>query len=285
MNIVTAESVGAACEALVREGRRPSVRLVIEQLGGGSPNSVLPHLKAWKAARPSVVAAEIVIDPQIARLIQAQVLTASDVAAQAARDRAAEAEADAEEVAKAGREAEALASRLLAELEEAKGRLLVQDGQLQERTAELQQLREDAADQVRQAQEQARQATADADARADGERKRADALTSDLALSKARAEQVPGLEQRIEQLAAKLEQLQRTEQDAQRAAAVATARYEDQVKAGERIEQELRAQVAAAAQREADARRREDVLLPQLNALQAELVELRPPAGKKGDKP
>ena len=47
--VVTHETVAQAAEALVAEGKRPSVRAVITALGGGSPNSVLLHLNRWKA--------------------------------------------------------------------------------------------------------------------------------------------------------------------------------------------------------------------------------------------
>ena len=51
MALVTAESVAAACEAIVTEGERPTVARVTETLGGGSPNKILPLLNAWKDAQ------------------------------------------------------------------------------------------------------------------------------------------------------------------------------------------------------------------------------------------
>ncbi|CAM3735520.1 DNA-binding protein [Polaromonas hydrogenivorans] len=49
MAIVNFESVAAAAESLQAAGQRASVRAVIAALGGGSPNSVLKLLGAWKS--------------------------------------------------------------------------------------------------------------------------------------------------------------------------------------------------------------------------------------------
>jgi hypothetical protein len=47
--LVTAESVAAACEALVAQDRKPSFRGIIEVLGGGSPNDIQPFFSLWKS--------------------------------------------------------------------------------------------------------------------------------------------------------------------------------------------------------------------------------------------
>ena len=44
MALVTYESVAGAAEAIQQAGGKPSVRSVISQLGGGSPNAVGPLL-------------------------------------------------------------------------------------------------------------------------------------------------------------------------------------------------------------------------------------------------
>lgn len=49
--LVTSESVAAACDALVAQGRKPSFRGIIEVLGGGSPNDIQPHFTAWKSSQ------------------------------------------------------------------------------------------------------------------------------------------------------------------------------------------------------------------------------------------
>lgn len=49
--LVTEESVGAACDTLVAQDKKPSFRSIIEVLGGGSPNDIQPFFSAWKAKR------------------------------------------------------------------------------------------------------------------------------------------------------------------------------------------------------------------------------------------
>ncbi|ACI53300.1 mucin-associated surface protein (plasmid) [Gluconacetobacter diazotrophicus PA1 5] len=46
--LISAETVMQAAEALVGRGEKPSVRKVRDELGGGSPNAILPLLNAWK---------------------------------------------------------------------------------------------------------------------------------------------------------------------------------------------------------------------------------------------
>jgi hypothetical protein len=49
--LVTAETVAVAAEAITVRGERPSVNAVRREPGGGSPNAVLGHLRAWKSAQ------------------------------------------------------------------------------------------------------------------------------------------------------------------------------------------------------------------------------------------
>ena len=112
MALVTFESVAAAAEKLTNDGSKASVRAVIAELGGGSPNAVLPHLNAWKNGRPLVRASDIPLNPEIARLIAEQISSASAIAAKTAEEKASDVQADAEAVAEAGRAAEALVADL-----------------------------------------------------------------------------------------------------------------------------------------------------------------------------
>jgi chromosome segregation ATPase len=45
---VTYEEVAAACEALSDDQQRPSVRLVMQRVGGGSPKTINDFLRAWE---------------------------------------------------------------------------------------------------------------------------------------------------------------------------------------------------------------------------------------------
>ena len=56
--MVTLEMVSAAADDLVKGGHRPSVRAVRRQLGGGSPNVLSAHLRAWRTARQMVPSTE-----------------------------------------------------------------------------------------------------------------------------------------------------------------------------------------------------------------------------------
>ncbi|MFS3137365.1 DNA-binding protein [Gluconacetobacter sacchari] len=46
--LISAETVAQAAESLVGRGEKPSVRKVRDELGGGSPNTILPLLNSWK---------------------------------------------------------------------------------------------------------------------------------------------------------------------------------------------------------------------------------------------
>lgn len=46
--LISAETVMQAAEALAGRGEKPSLRKVRDELGGGSPNAILPLLNAWK---------------------------------------------------------------------------------------------------------------------------------------------------------------------------------------------------------------------------------------------
>lgn len=61
--LVTAESVGAACDTLVTQGKKPSFRSIIEVLGGGSPNDIQPHFAAWKARQSDAAAGVPIAEP------------------------------------------------------------------------------------------------------------------------------------------------------------------------------------------------------------------------------
>jgi len=61
--LVTAESVGAACDTLVAQGKRPSFRSIMETIGGGSPNDIQPHFAAWKAKQAEAVSTTAVPEP------------------------------------------------------------------------------------------------------------------------------------------------------------------------------------------------------------------------------
>ena len=47
-SLITAEAVFAVADAIVAEGRTPSLRAIRESLGGGSFATILPFLRSWR---------------------------------------------------------------------------------------------------------------------------------------------------------------------------------------------------------------------------------------------
>lgn len=48
MGIATYEAVADSADAILGEGRNPTVLAIRDHLGGGSPNTILKHLNAWR---------------------------------------------------------------------------------------------------------------------------------------------------------------------------------------------------------------------------------------------
>ncbi|MGC0153597.1 DNA-binding protein [Chromobacterium vaccinii] len=237
--LVSYESVAAAAESLATAGQRTSVRAVIGVLGGGSPNAVLPHLQAWKAARPSVRAADVTLDPRIAAILAEQITTAVTDATRAAEARAADLEADAEAVAEAGRLAEARSEELADQLDQIQADNQQLVGQVDAMQREFEQVKREAA-------------AAIAEARSDAQRERDAAEQARQALARAelRLEAVPAMEQQLADLRLQLDAERKARTDAEKAGAVAVAQKE----AAERQADEYRVRNTAAEQREVQLR-------------------------------
>lgn len=188
--LVTFENVARAAEAITAEGRRPSVRSVIDELGGGSPNAVLPLLNEWKSGRPSIHASDIELDPQLSIVVKSMIAKASEQAAKAAEERASDVQADAEAIAEAGRESEAKAAELEVQLEAA-----------QKIISERDQALEIARSNAEQAADSAKEKVTELDKKLSDERDRADATAKALAHSEVKLEQVPALEAEVKRLA------------------------------------------------------------------------------------
>lgn len=188
--LVTFENVAKAAENITAEGRRPSVRSVIDELGGGSPNAVLPLLNEWKSGRPSIHASDIELDPQLSIVVKSMIAKASEQAAKAAEERASDVQADAEAIAEAGREAESRAVELEALLEDAKKTISDRDQALE--------IARSTAD---QAATVSKEKLLELDKKLMDERERADATAKALARAEVKLEQVPALEAEVKRLA------------------------------------------------------------------------------------
>lgn len=99
MAIADFQNVAQAAEQLVAEGKKPSIRTVIDVLGGGSPNAVLRALQEWRAGRRVERPHDAEIDQDIKTAIARQMTRVAAEAAHQAEERAATAEADAKELA------------------------------------------------------------------------------------------------------------------------------------------------------------------------------------------
>ncbi|RMT20456.1 Capsule polysaccharide export protein [Pseudomonas amygdali pv. mori] len=189
MALVSFETVAAAAEAISKDGGKPSVRSVIAQLGGGSPNSVLPLLNEWKAGRVAVRSSDIELDPRIGQIIAELVRNASDQAARSAEERAADVQADAETVAEAGREAESLVQALENQLAQAHLAIAGKERALEDVQAAAGIEAKNSQDRITALQQQL-----------DEERDRADLAVQAVAKAEVRLELIPGLQSEIERL-------------------------------------------------------------------------------------
>jgi colicin import membrane protein len=200
------EAVSAAAEALLESGVQPSVRLVIERLGGGSPNSVTAHLRKWRDERPRIESRRsIVIDERIHTLIAEQIEKAAGEARAAADQERASAVADMELVATAGRALEE-------EVEQLRARVIELDQRTQHDAGVIETLRSDleaeksAADAaIAQAHAEASATVKKANDEAAIERQRADNLNRDLGAAQARLEAVPRIEDALARTTADLD--------------------------------------------------------------------------------
>jgi colicin import membrane protein len=219
--LVTYETVAQACEALSAEGKRPSVRAILAQLGGGSPNAVLDHQRQWKAGRPTVKSADIQVDPRIGLIVAEQIAQAVAAARADIEAQLAESEQDAETVGKAGREAEERASALAEELEAAKAKLQAMAGQIDQLNADAEKVKAEAGERVKAAEERACDGIAKAEDEARREREAREAAQMQMAKAELRLEALPRLEAEIDQMRAEIAQERKARQAAEQGAAVA----------------------------------------------------------------
>jgi len=75
---ITFEQVAAAADALVGQGKQPTIKAVREELGTGSPNTVHRHLTAWREARPQAVATASTLPVSLTAAIAAEIERAMD---------------------------------------------------------------------------------------------------------------------------------------------------------------------------------------------------------------
>jgi chromosome segregation ATPase len=215
MAIVTFETVAAAAEALQQAGNRPSVRALIAALGGGSPNSVLKHLREWQAGRPLVKPSDAEIDDAILAAIRKQIDRSAQAGAAVAEARAAEAEDNLNLYVDAQQAAEQQIATLTAERDQAREQVLGITEQL--------------TDAQRDAESERQHATETAAAlRSElaDERERTNKAGAALAKAEVRLEQLPALLGEVAALKVSLGEQQAARTVAEQQAAVLTAQLD-----------------------------------------------------------
>ena len=215
MALVNYENVVEAAEALIANGQKASVRNVIKQLGGGSPNAVLKFLGEYKAGRPVIRVADVELDPVIITAIKRQMQMVAVDATTAAEERASSLSDDLQTLS----EAQQIAEQQLEALKADKKRL--EDAAL-ELTSKLHDQQLEAAQKLQAAQVRIDELAADLTK----ERDRANSAMQDLGKAQTKAETVPI----IEALATKLQGELETERKEHAAADQRTAVAEAQIK-------------------------------------------------------
>lgn len=220
MASATYENVASAAEALIAAGQKASVRLVIERIGGGSPNTVLKLLNDWKAGRPVVRVSDVDLDVAITQSIKSQMQRVAETAAQAAEEKAAAALDDLQTLSEASALAEQTITVLTGELEVAK----------QQASDFVAQMKDEQADHERIVAS-LNQTIDQLKGELSVERKRSDDAHTALAKAEVRLEVMPKLEEQIAAMQVMLEKVDAQRHDAVTAAAVATAKLDANEKA------------------------------------------------------
>jgi hypothetical protein len=104
---ITAAQVAQAADALVGEGKQPTIRGVRDRLGGGSPNTVHRHLTAWQETRPPAVAAAPELPASLTASIAAEIERATAKARAEIEGYLVQAQTEAADLAQAGEVLEA----------------------------------------------------------------------------------------------------------------------------------------------------------------------------------
>jgi colicin import membrane protein len=104
---ITAAQVAQAADALVGEGKQPTIRGVRDRLGGGSPNTVHRHLTAWRETRPQPVATAPELPASLTASIAAEIERATAKARAEIEGYLVQAQTEAADLAQAGEVLEA----------------------------------------------------------------------------------------------------------------------------------------------------------------------------------
>nr|WP_315595512.1 DNA-binding protein [uncultured Cupriavidus sp.] len=215
---ITQNQVNAAADALrAATGKKPTVRAVREELGTGSPATVLRMLDVWKANQIQAAETPLTLPVPLQRML-------TDFLAQTVAQEKLELSSE------------------LAELRQVNADLGLENehqtnniGELQAELAACQSDRAALAGRVQQLEADLEVARGEAEQ----ERGAAERVRTDLAKALLRLEALPRLETELAAVRADLDRERAARVAADQAAAVANAKWEGEVRARERIEAEL----------------------------------------------
>lgn len=271
MALVNYENVVEAAEALIANGQKASVRNVIKQIGGGSPNAVLKYLGEYKAGRPVIRVADVDLDPSIVAAIKRQMQSVAVDATTAAEERAASLTDDLQTLAESNQSLEQQVELLNVDLSASAETVqtLVASREFEKQTA---------AREIALAQSKLAELTRDLH----DERKRSAAAQVELGKLQSKADAVPLLEAAIEKLQNELKAEGAARTAAEQRAAVADAQAKlinDQVAttatAAEKVAQEHKDAIAQLRQDLADARQAARDAAAELKSARAQIDALR----------
>lgn len=205
---VSYDQVAKTADELLGDGQQPTIRLIRDRLGTGSPNTIHRHLTLWRDARPQATAAMPELPATLAAQIAAEISRAAAQARAEIEGRLIQAQAEAAELAATGETLETERDSLI------------------EQVAALTRDRDTLAGKAaQQAADLAEQAT-----RLDREQHAAEAARIEVATARlkieAQAEKQNELTQENNRLRTALETSQQARQTAEQEAAVLAAKFE-----------------------------------------------------------
>jgi chromosome segregation ATPase len=112
------DQVAAAADEIVAEGLRPTIEAIRLRLGTGSPNTVLRHLTAWRAARPQTTPLKVELPASVMAAIAAEIQQAAAIGRNENAALLLETQNEAAELATVGEKLEEEISRLSNQLQE-----------------------------------------------------------------------------------------------------------------------------------------------------------------------
>ena len=205
---ISYDHVAKVADELVGEAQQPTIRLIRERLGTGSPNTIHRHLTIWREARPQITTATAELPASLATQIAAEISRAAAQARAEIEGRLIQTQAEAAELATTGEALELERDTLLEHITSLTRERDILAGKAAQQAADL----------IEQA------------SRLDREQHATEAARIELATARlkieAQTEKQGELSTENQQLRLALDASQKAKQDAEQQAAVLTAKFE-----------------------------------------------------------